>query len=71
VKITYKNIKEPILSIQEAFLKEPERVSNQFVEVFGHKTLPLVVGDVEGIKLLIFMRQTSLDYSIFKSISCG
>jgi len=49
VKITYKNIKEPILSIRGALSKEPQRVSSELVELFGHKPTPLVIGDVEGM----------------------
>lgn len=51
VKITYKNIKQPIFTIREAFEKEPERVSSEMIEFFGQKPAPAIIGDVEGDKL--------------------
>jgi hypothetical protein len=52
VKITYKNIKEPILSIKQAMEKDPERVTNKLFPFMGHPVGPNVVGDVEGTLLI-------------------
>lgn len=48
VKITYKNINEPILTIRQAIEKDPARVTNNLFPFMGHPVGPNTVGDIEG-----------------------
>lgn len=50
VKITYKNMKEPILSIKQAMENDPTRVTDKLFPFMGHPVGPNTVGDVEGTR---------------------
>ena len=54
VKITYKNIQKPILTIKDALEKDPARIVSEFPPMFGMATEAVRMGDLKGNFISIF-----------------